>query len=101
MVPMTAITSASFAYLAYRRPAERTMYASASALVLGFLPWTRLVMWSGIQRLCEISESPEVQMSAADASGETLELLKAWYVQNFVRASFAFVGGMLGLVTSS
>jgi len=100
MVPMVAITSTAFAYLAYRRPTRRLLYGSVSALIFGFLPWTRIVMWPGIQRLVEISESSQVQMSAADASGETLRLLKAWYNQNLIRASIAFVGGMAGFVAS-
>jgi len=97
MIPLTSVTAAAFAYLAYRRPAQRVLYASASALTIGFLPWTRIVMYPGIQRLLEISKSSQVQMNAADASGETLSLLKAWYNQNYVRASMAFVGGMAGL----
>lgn len=97
MVPMASVTAAAFAYLAYRRSAQRVLYASASTLVLGFLPWTRVVMWPGIQRLLEISESSQVQMTASDASGEPLRLLKAWTDQNFVRASMAFAGGMAGL----
>ncbi|GAB7345976.1 hypothetical protein MBLNU457_4197t1 [Dothideomycetes sp. NU457] len=97
MVPMTSVTAAAFAYLAYRRPAQRSLYATASALVFGFLPWTMTVMYPGIQRLLEIGKSSEVQMNAADASGETLRLLKAWHDQNLVRASMAFAGGMTGL----
>lgn len=96
MIPMASITAGAFAYLAYRRPAQRGLYASASALIFGFLPWTRIVMWPGIQRLLEISEGSQGGMNAADASGEMLRLLKAWTDQNFVRAFMALAGGMAG-----
>lgn len=77
-------------------PEQRNLHAAAIALILSAPVFTRLVMYNGVQRLIEISESATEQQKA-DASGEALKLLQAWVSQNFVRAAVAFGAGMVGL----
>ena len=56
-------------------------------------------MKKGIDRLIQIGESA-AECAKADASGEVTKLLNAWIMQNWVRATLAFSGGMLALWAS-
>ena len=96
VAPGAIIATTGFAYLAYTQPEQRKLFATASALTIAPLLFTQAVMFKGIQRLLEISESAAEQ-AKADQSGEAVELLKAWVAQNFVRAALSSSAGFVGL----
>ncbi|KAK4501933.1 hypothetical protein PRZ48_007743 [Zasmidium cellare] len=98
-VPGALAASTAFGYLAYttRNNTHRRLFTTGAILTFGVLPFTRLVMYSGIERLIEISGSAAVQ----ERSGaEVTKLLKAWTVQNWVRAGMMLTAGVAGLATT-
>lgn len=96
VVPGAMIAVASSAYLAYRVPEQRTLFATAGALAITPPLFTAAFMSKGIQRLIEISQHTTEQVKA-DASGEAVKLLKAWAAQNWIRAALSFSAGMIAL----
>ena len=99
VAPGAIISAAGFAYLAYAVPRQRKFFASAAALTVAPLVFTRVVMFNGIQRALAISESAAEQ-AKADQTGEAAELLKAWVMQNWVRAALSFSAATVGLYAS-
>lgn len=97
VVPGAALSAAASAYLAYAIPAQRALWAVASASTIGALPFTAIVMMPGIKRLIAMSESSAEQENTA-RTGEHVELLKKWAAQNYVRGSLFLMGAMIGLV---
>lgn len=96
----TAITSVlASGYLAYSIPRQRRLWIAAASSTLLTLAWTRIVMIPGINRLIAISVDAALQ-AKSEASGEHVELLKAWYWQNYVRSALFFAGGFIGLLGS-
>lgn len=96
IVPTGLLSTAASAYLAYVLPEERQLWSTAALFTLGTLPWTRLVMFSGILRLIAISES-EKEAHKCEGSGEHVYLMKRWMFQNYIRASMFGVAGFFGL----
>lgn len=90
------ISTAGASYLAYSVPAERVHYATMAGLAFGGLPFTRIVMMSGIKRLISLSKD-EREAEKAGESGEVEELLKTWAAQNWVRSVASFAAGIVGL----
>ncbi|KAK0287259.1 hypothetical protein LTR35_002753 [Friedmanniomyces endolithicus] len=100
VIPVTALSVAASAYLAYASPAgsmERTLYAASGAVTFAMLPMTQVVMMPGIHRLMDLSNGEASAQEKAAASGEVLKLLKAWAVQNWVRVAMSGAGGLVGL----
>ncbi|KAF2171010.1 hypothetical protein M409DRAFT_51244 [Zasmidium cellare ATCC 36951] len=98
-VPGALVASTAFGYLAYttHNSTHRWLFTTGAILTFGVLPFTRLVMYGGIQRLIEISGSSTVQ----ERSGaEVTKSLKAWTVQNWVRCGMMLTAGFAGLVTA-
>lgn len=94
--PGAIVSTLASIYLAYVLPEQRIQFATAATLTLGVPVFTGVVMHGGINKLLKISESVALQ-AKADASGEAVELMKTWAVQNWIRASMPFVAGLIGL----
>lgn len=92
VAPLSLLATSAFAYLAYVCPEQRMKYATAAGFSVASLPWTALVMMRGIQRLVVLSNG-----GAEKAGAEVNVLLSNWVWQTWVRASFALVGGVVGL----
>jgi hypothetical protein len=99
VVPTALSSVLTSAYLAYRLPAQRRLWTIAAGSTLSTLAFTRIVMIPGINRLIAISVDVALQ-AKSEASGEHVELLKAWVTQNYVRSAMFFVGGFAGLWAS-
>jgi hypothetical protein len=97
VAPIVAISSISLGTAAYLNAQKRVQYASAAALVFSALPWTRTVMWGGIQRLLTISTDARLQEKVGVAEVEML--LTQWGRLNLCRAGFAAAAGIIGLLT--
>nr|POE87547.1 hypothetical protein CFP56_30136 [Quercus suber] len=97
VAPISALAGGAYAYLAYAQPTQRTQYATAAGLSVACLPWTRIVMAGGIDRLIALSgrTGPEIEK----AGSEVVRLLSTWVWQNWVRAAMAMGGGMVGFAT--
>ena len=96
VAPMQIISAVASGYLAYTIPEQRTTLAAAAGLSIASLPWTQVVMKKGIDRLLEIGESA-TELAKADQTGEVTRLLSTWILQNWVRASLSFSGGIVAL----
>lgn len=98
-VPGAFIASTAFGYLAYntQNTTHRRLFTTGALLTIGVVPFTRLFMFGGIQRLIEISENAAMQ---AKSGGEVTRLLKTWTVQNWVRCVMMFMAGVAGLATA-
>ncbi len=94
--PLVALSSLSLGTSAYLDPKKRTQYAIAGAVVFASLPWTRFVMWAGIQRLIAISEDVKLQQKVS--TEEVAELFGQWGWMNLVRSGMAGIGGVVGLL---
>ena len=97
MVPGAVISTLASGYLAYALPEQRVLFATAAGLVLCPPIFTRVVMNEGIKRLLEISRNA-VEQQKAEQSGEVAKLLKAWVVQNWVRAGLSFGAGLVAFL---
>ncbi|KAK6439425.1 hypothetical protein LTR95_004373 [Oleoguttula sp. CCFEE 5521] len=96
VVPSTLLSVASSAFLAYSIPRQRQVWGTVAVTTLAALPWTWVVMMPGIKRLLAISEDEKLQHKCG-GSGEHTYLLKKWVGQNYVRASFFLIAGLIGL----
>jgi hypothetical protein len=96
IVPTTLLSSAASLYLAYAIPEQRQLWTTVAISTLAGLPWTRLVMYKGIRRLIDISES-EKECHKCEGSGEHVYLMERWTFQNYVRASMFALAGFSGL----
>ncbi|KAK5164629.1 uncharacterized protein LTR77_009835 [Saxophila tyrrhenica] len=96
VAPGAIISASALAYLAYAIPSQRQLYAAACGLILSTQVWTVGVMLPGINRIMEISRSV-VEQQKADATGETVKLMKAWVLQNWVRAALSGASGLTAL----
>jgi hypothetical protein len=99
VVPAALTSVLASAYLAYYVPAQRRLWTIAAVSTLVTLPWTRIVMIPGINRLIAISVDSALQ-TKSEANGEHLALLKAWVSQNYIRTFAFFTGGFAGLLAS-
>jgi hypothetical protein len=99
VVPAALTSVLASAYLAYSLPAQRRLWTIAAVSTLVTLPWTRIVMIPGINRLIAISVDLALQ-TKSDVSGEHVALLKAWASQNYARTFLFFTGGFAGLLAS-
>lgn len=97
IMPGVIIATTASSYLAYTHPKQRKLFATSAALNLSVPLFTFLVMTKGIYRLIEISQS-SAQAAKAEVSGEAVELLKQWALQNALRAAIYFVAGTLSWV---
>ncbi|KAI7087330.1 hypothetical protein KC356_g4230 [Hortaea werneckii] len=94
VVPGNILSLAATAYLAWKFPAQRSLWATAAGSLVALIAWTPLVMRrSNIVRLLEISESKALQEKAT-ATLEARQLLIKWVRQNYVRAALAFAAGV-------
>ena len=99
VLPASLLAATGAGYLAYTKPDQRAFWTTNAVCVLLPLPWTRLYMFPGIQRLLEISRSA-IEQEKVTQSGEHIGLLKAWVWQNYMRAASHFVGGMAALLAT-
>jgi hypothetical protein len=99
VVPAALTSVLASAYLAYYVPAQRRLWTIAAVSTLVTLPWTRIVMIPGINRLIAISVDSALQ-TKSEANGEHVALLKAWVSQNYIRTFAFFTGGFAGLLAS-
>nr|POE72858.1 anthrone oxygenase encc [Quercus suber] len=97
VAPISALAGGAYAYLAYSQSAQRMQYATAAGLSVACLPWTRIVMAGGIERLIALSGRSEAEVDKAGS--EVVKLLSTWVWQNWVRAAMAMAGGMVGFAT--
>ena len=95
VVPLAVISGISTGISAYLIPEKRHGYATAAVLALASIPWTLVVMMPTNSRLVEIGSKRGEEKFA----GEVLQLLGRWSLLNAFRASAAFAGGVVGLVT--
>lgn len=95
IVPLGLISASASLYLAWSLPHRRNLWIAAAASTLLTLPWTRVIMYPGIQALIKISESATEQVRV-EATQEHIPLLKTWELQNYIRASMFFIGGLTG-----
>lgn len=93
VAPGGTLAAACAGWLAYIAPAQRRIWTSIAVLNVLPLAFTRLVMYSGIQRLLQIekAKNPEIQASPEEVKG----LLGTWVAQNYVRAGLYVVSGVL------
>jgi len=96
--PLIAFSTACSGASAYLNPEKRVGYAIAASLTFANLPWTRLVMWGGIQRLLAISSDVKLQEKVHVAEVEGL--MGQWGWMNLVRAGLAAAGGIVGLLVT-
>jgi len=99
IVPLALVSTSASAFLAYALPAQRSLWLVAGVAALLSAPWTRIVMYPGIQRLIHISENAKEQ-EKAEQTLEHRQLLKAWVAQNYARATFFLISGATGLALS-
>lgn len=99
-VPSAVIASVTHAYLAYVGTQSETtaLHTAAAVTVLATLPWTRLVMLKGIEKLNGMAES-KVEQEKANKS-EVEQLLRTWTWQNYVRSVLWVAGGIIGIVAT-
>lgn len=95
VVPLGLFSASCSAIVAYSLPDQRSLWVAAALATIGQLPWTGLVMMTGIKKLNAVAESKEAQ----DKVGmeEVTGLLKEWAWMNVVRGGFALVGGLVGV----
>jgi ABC-type multidrug transport system permease subunit len=94
IVPGALTTIACSSYLAYAVPSQRKFYIGTAAMVASTQLFTLGVMMGGIQRLIDISVASVAEQEKADATGETVKLLKAWVWQNWVRVGLNLGAGL-------
>ena len=95
VVPLAAISGISLGVSSHLTSEKRYGYATAAGLAIASIPWTLTVMMPTNTRLVEIGSKRGEEKFA----GEALQLLGRWSLFNAFRASAAFVGGVVGLVT--
>lgn len=98
-VPGALVASTAFGYLAYtpKNATHRRLFTTGAILTFGVVPFTRLIMFGGIQRLIEISGSSAMQERSA---AEVTKLLKIWTVQNWIRCGMMLAAGVAGMATA-
>ena len=96
VVPLCAFSTLSSGAAAYYDSMRRRGFVSAAVLTFASMPWTLLVMKSGIDRLLKLHES-SVEREKAE-KGEVERLLRTWKWMNVVRGAFCAAGGAVGLV---
>ena len=96
--PLVALSSTCSGISAYLDSHKRVGYAIAGIATFATLPWTRFVMWNGIQRLLAISADVKLQEKVQVADVE--KLLDQWGWMNFLRAGMAGVGGVVALLVA-
>lgn len=101
-VGLTVFSGINFLVAAYAAdskdgPRARLYYALAAVATMVTLPWTLFVMMPTIKQLLEISNDDRVRAKAGEEG--TKALLRSWTSMNMMRCRFAFVGGVVGLLT--
>ncbi|VDB95357.1 unnamed protein product [Peniophora sp. CBMAI 1063] len=111
MPPLAALSSVAYAYAALNvsnarfvtkgsfGAAHRSfLFAAASVLTIGVLPYTFFVMLGGIEKLVKGSED---EVEAKRVGGErAVRGVEAWRAQNWVRGVMGVVGSVCGVWAS-
>lgn len=105
---LSVVSAISYGFLSYKlyrtlHHPKAEMYALSAILILGILPWTRLVMWptnsalfekyDQMKNLSVQEEATEVGLAKGDS---TKELVDKWGAFNLGRGLFPLAGAVLG-----
>jgi hypothetical protein len=100
IVPGALMSTAAASYLAYVLPTQRTLYVTAAVATATAQIYTGIFMLGGIQQLLAIESSEPATKEKAGESGEVVNLLRTWNMQNWFRVSLYFSAGMISLFAS-
>lgn len=95
-VPLGFGGSAIYAVAAYLSPNKKLEFGAASIATLATMLFTVAFMVGGIERLLTIQKMDGSQIQRV-SKVEVVNLLQTWKRQNYVRALFSFIGGIVGL----
>lgn len=93
---LTALSTASYAYLAYAIPAQRREWVKAAVCVALTVPWFVGGMGAGVKRVRELVEGPQA-MEKAEQNLEGRQLLQRLGRRNWVLVALQLSGGVIGL----
>jgi hypothetical protein len=98
-IPLSILSLASSAFLAYEIPEKRVLWMVAAAAVLAIRFYTQMMM-PGINRLIEISEAGRDVQGKVEQTLEHRQLMVRWVRETYVRSALAFAAGLAGLWAS-
>jgi hypothetical protein len=94
--PLTLLSTATSAYVAYYFPEQRREWATAAIAMALTVPWTGLVMMKGINRLQAIA-GDEAMKRKSEQNLQHRQLLIRWVKQNWIAVALQAASGVIAL----
>jgi hypothetical protein len=98
-IPLSILSLASSAYLAYEIPGKRHLWVTAVVSILAIRIYTQMMM-PGIERLIQIADSGRQVQDKVDQTLEHGQLMIRWVNETYVRSALALGAGLAGLWAS-